>query len=165
MRRFANYYDLADGSLPQAGNFASLIALSKYGVLSDGEGPRNIESADRLSRCGDPSDPDYLECLTGNAVWDDIIFAAMDLDGDGVIDRFPSLRGVFDIDMAPPERTDGVVITDSISRITGLVFLDMGPALRSTDTAATDIFARITNVSRIVMGKPLDTDGDGSDDD
>lgn len=150
---------------PEPGNFASVIALSRYGVLSDGEGPRDIEGADRLDLCEGRTGADYLDCLTGNEVWGDVLFNAADMDGDGYYDFFPGLEDVVNIEMgAPTDGPDGLVSDGSISRITGLSFLDMGPAFPRVSGGPTDIFAQITNVSRIVMGAPVDVDGDGAND-
>jgi hypothetical protein len=149
-------------TFPVAGNFASIIALSGYGVISDGEGPRDKAGQDKLSLCAGRTGAEYLECVTGDALWEDLAFAAIDRDGDGAVDLFPEIRGVGGIRMAPPtDGPDGIVSDGSISRIEGLVFLDMGPAfyLTNTPVPAELVVAQITNVGRIVMGEPVNTDG------
>lgn len=89
------------GLAPDAGSFASVVALSSYGALgSDGPGSEASAIVDPLRRCDgmDPSMAEYSECLANNEVYADIVFNAYDTDGDAVDDVFPALRNLSTVD-------------------------------------------------------------------
>jgi hypothetical protein len=145
-------------TMPDEGNFAALIALSRYGVLSNGDGPRSIAGRSRLGRCADVprGTQAYAECVMGDAVYSEIVFNAWDSDGDGVVDSFPGFENVFSISMTDPALSEFEGSDVPLSRIDGVTFLGMGPAFASVTDGAIDIFPEIRGVSQIVMAT---TDG------
>lgn len=98
-------FDLSEfsptGLAPDAGGFASVVALSSYGALG-GEGPGADSGTipDPLRRCEgmDPSMAEYSDCLAGNDVYTNIVFNGYDSNGDTVDDVFPALRNLSTVD-------------------------------------------------------------------
>ncbi|MFG6083432.1 hypothetical protein ACEUZ9_004692 [Paracoccus litorisediminis] len=80
---------------PTTGHFASVVALSNFGVLGaesgEGEG-----IPDPFRRCTDMglSSAAYAACLSSNEVYTDIVLNSFDTNGDGTDDRFPAIRGL-----------------------------------------------------------------------
>ena len=89
------------GLTPDAGSFASVVALSSYGALgADGPGADTGLVPDPFRRCEgmDPSMAEYSECLANNDVYSDIVFNSYDSNGDNVPDVFPALRNLSTVD-------------------------------------------------------------------
>lgn len=82
-------------SYPAAGHFASVVALSNFGVL----GGDNIDQSvvpGALDRCDglDQLTNEYLNCLSNNNMYTDIVFNPVDSDDDGAVDKIPAIRGL-----------------------------------------------------------------------
>lgn len=80
---------------PTEGRFASVVALSNYGVL----GANNLNEGivpGALDRCDglDTTSTEYLNCLANNNMYTDIVFNPADTDGDGNVDKYPAIRGL-----------------------------------------------------------------------
>jgi len=118
------------GLAPNAGSFASVVALSSYGALGmDGPGTEASSIVDPLRRCDgmDPSMTEYSECLANNEVYADIVFNAYDSNGDNVDDVFPALRNLSTVDcMNGSTVADaGEFLVDcSLTRLTGDFIVD-----------------------------------------
>ncbi|MCR9149624.1 MAG: hypothetical protein NXH83_05585 [Rhodobacteraceae bacterium] len=87
-----------------AGYFGSLVALSNFGSVSadPADVSEKVEAEETLSRCsGLPAgSEDHERCLSGNGLYDSLVFNAWDSDGDGEVDRFPGISGVNSIVMS-----------------------------------------------------------------
>jgi len=87
-----------------AGYFGSLVALSNFGSVSadPADVSEKVEAEETLSRCsGLPAgSEDHERCLSGNGLYDSLVFNAWDSDDDGTVDRFPGISGVNSIVMS-----------------------------------------------------------------
>ncbi len=137
----SSYAPLA--TYPEPGRFASIVAMSRFGVF-DGDGGKATAILDPLRRCYglDISSVAYGDCLNNNAVYTDIVMSPFDGNGDGSVDRFPAIRGLTAVNCAPTG-ADGVpdafLIDCATTRLTGNLAvdgddIDLGAlAIRGTD--------------------------------
>ncbi|MDE0306021.1 MAG: hypothetical protein OXI87_14255 [Albidovulum sp.] len=114
---------------PEKGRFASLVALSRYGVLNF---PMSVsarpESGYPFERCYglDESDAAFGDCKTGNRIFAEAVFKAHDSDGDGELDRFGTIRDLHYLAMAPAADAGSDGILDVFPAITGVLELACG---------------------------------------
>ena len=151
----AGFAGFADA--PGEGSFASIIALSRFATIdSNGFNPGD-GVPDPLQRCSgileipgqNPGTALYQACLTNNSMYNEIVFAAYDTDGDGVLDSFPGLGNVPGLDMAAPIDIDGDGIPDIFPSITGVYNLAMGEPVDSNGDGVPDTFSEISDLARV----------------
>lgn len=84
----------SQAAYPTAGHFASVIALSNFGVLGADGGGGGVP--DPLRRCDglDTATAAYSSCLANNEIYTDLVLNSSDTDGDGSSDKFPAIRGL-----------------------------------------------------------------------
>ena len=116
------YVDL--GEYPEVGRFASLVALSNFGVLgADGTGD-GVQILDPFHRCDDMDlgSVAYAECLDTNEIYTDIVINNHDDNGDGTINVFPAIRGLTEIECGTGTAegvADSFLIDCALTRMTG----------------------------------------------
>lgn len=79
---------------PARGRFASVVALSNFGVLGERQSEDGLLDAFRRCVDVDPATAAYLDCMDTNEVYSDIVLAPHDTDGNGTADTFPAIRGL-----------------------------------------------------------------------
>ena len=168
--RFAtdgNAVDIPNSLRPTAGRFASVIALSRFGVLTPAGLPAEEDDTAELLRCSGPprGSAAYEACIAPGqtALMAHLVFNDFDADGDGLAE-FASLENVGIISMADVESVrdedSGVIDIADIPRIEGVTFLYMREPFASSEDPDAPIthFPVITDVARIVMAPPIDID-------
>jgi hypothetical protein len=157
--------------LVEPGRFASLVALSRYGVLSTV--PEDNSAAEGVARCADvpAGSADHAECSVRNEVYSSVVFNSWDSNADGTDDSFPAIENVFGISFAGPVDRDRDGTTDaqianlltisclaggSVSAVSNTLSVDC-PTTSVQDLAASGVAASVVNVSSEmkVYGRPL----------
>lgn len=142
---------------PIEGSFVNIIALSRFSTI-DATGASNGGGVqDALQRCvgildepgQSPDTPLYQTCLSGQNVYNDIVFNSYDFDGDGIIDYVPGISNVGNINMAGGTDTTGDGFPDQFSAITGAYDITLGAPVDTTGDGNPDRFSGIRNVSRL----------------
>ena len=130
---------------PEAGRFASLIALSGYGVLNFPSLDSRFApsaSGNPFERCFglDETGEAYANCVIGNRIYAEAAFQSYDSDGDGDLDEFGTIDDLHFLRMAPAadSGTDGIV--DIFPSISGVLELEcpVGGAAPATGTLLLD---------------------------
>lgn len=142
---------------PGEGHFANIIALSGFASIdSNGFNPGD-GIADPLQRCTDildiagqtPGTALYQSCLANNEMYSEIVFNSYNSDGDGIIDSFPGIRDVPDINMAAPIDIDGDGSPDYFPGIDGVYDIDMGAPVDTDGDGNPDRFSNISGLARV----------------
>jgi len=80
------------------GKFGALVALSNYGPVTADPADMSEKNAAEvtLDRCAalPTGSAAYEDCLSGNTLYDSIVFNAWDSDGANGVDQFPGIEGV-----------------------------------------------------------------------
>lgn len=158
------YEGLPSAPDAEGGVIASIISLPVTGVVSVLVDARDREN---LSRCSDlpPNSSAYSECLaasSGNQLFSDLVFNAWDSDGDGVLDRLPSIQGLHQIVFGSAADTDNDGAKDSFPGIDGLQRIDFAGAVPITDdedvTTGSFEYSEVTNLFAISCHAADNTD-------
>lgn len=149
------YVGLPSAPAAEGGVIASIISLPVTGVVSVLVDARDREN---LSRCSDlpPNSTAYSDCLaasSGNQLFSDLVFNAWDSDGDGVLDRLPSIQGLHQIVFASAQDTDNDGAKDAFPEIDGLQRIDFAGAVPIIDdediTTPSVAYSEVTNLFAI----------------
>ena len=109
---------------PEKGRFASLVALSRYGVLNfpnaDSGQPSTSHPFERCFGLNENSEA-YASCIAGNRIFAEAVFQAYDGNGDGKLDRFGTIKGLHHLQMAPAADTESDGDLDVFPTIAGIL--------------------------------------------
>lgn len=157
---------------PDAGHFANIIALSRFGAMDLMAAGTETGSGvpDPFQRCVDileedgmtPDSAPYVACLSSNDVYSDIVFNNYDSDGDGHDDVFPKIRNLTSLEMGGARDSDGDGFDDVFSDITDVYNIEMGEPVDTDGDGSPDVFSGISNVARIACGDGDDTAVEGT---
>ena len=126
---------------PEAGRFASIVALSGFGILDFASNVPASETGNPFERCPGLSGAALAACAAANDIYTGIQFQSADINGDGRPDRFGEIRDVYSIQMGTPADSDGDGTADKLPDLTGLLRIacsDNANATISTGTLLLD---------------------------
>ena len=104
---------------PGAGRFASLIALSGYGVLEFGGAGAGQVIRNPLDRCPGASGDLLDDCADDNQMHTDIVFNSPNGNGQAGSRESAAIRNLYGLEMGPPVDSDADGTPDIFAAISG----------------------------------------------
>ena len=110
---------------PEKGRFATLIALSGYGVLgmTSGGTSRDGSAGNPLDRCPGAAGEVLDDCAGNNAMYTDIVFNPPADGWQGIQGDTAAISNLYGLEMGPPVDSDADGMPDMFATITGVAGL------------------------------------------